>query len=169
MSCVSCSILRMSSVSLLLLFFSWCFEVLHLQYSEPSGRSSSSHCRAIWSNNWKVDSSRMALQRPCSSRWYFPIVWMQAQSRCSCRCRDCIDCRYVRLSVTEHCFVEPAKQKKMRKRCERLWLRESDRNIDWMMGWTLGAERSERASVALAEWLQPRTEVGLLMALMNTC
>lgn len=37
---------------------------------------------------------------------------MQAQSRCSCRCRDCIDCRYVRLSVTEHCFVEPAKQKK---------------------------------------------------------
>ena len=55
---------------------------------------------------------------------------------------------------------------KAKKRCKK----DCDfRNIDWWMGWTLGAERSEKASVALAEWLQPRTEVGLLMALMNTC
>lgn len=57
----------------------------------------------------------------------------------------------------------------MQKRCEKDAKACDFRNIDWWMGWTLGAERSERASVALAEWLQPRTEVGLLMALVNTC
>ena len=40
---------------------------------------------------------------------------MQAQSGCSCRCRDCIDWRYVRLSVTEHCLRNLQSQKRCKK------------------------------------------------------